>query len=403
MLLHVPTIFVALFLSCALFVVALTFTRPLLGSGAELRLWVRGTWLLLASFMALFSRTFLPEWIAVLLGNGLIFASLYMLSRALYRFILDREPPRWQLGLVGAGWVCIALVMHSPLPLRTMAISSLFAVQLASMVWLIATRGWHAEASLRTVGMTLGLASGALIIRVGNAMLHPEDYNGYFQTSLGNGLTYLASFLFPLGAGFGFVLANLERTAKRLDHLATHDSMTGCLNRSAFDALLGHALERVRREALPASLIVMDLDNFKQINDTRGHPMGDAVLSAFAQTMRERLRASDAFGRRGGDEFAVLLADTDTAQALSVAEVLRTTAEGLMIPTPDGEPLRITISLGVATATAEHNTSVERLHVEADRSLYAAKQGGRNRAVRQGSERRLRVVGTGTESAATHN
>jgi len=397
MMLHVPTIFVALFLSCALFAVALRFTRPLLGAGAELRLWERSNWMLLASFFALFSRTFLPEWMAILLGNGLIFVSLYMLSRALHHFVLQQNPPRWHLGLVAAGWVCTALVMGSPLPTRTIAISALYGVQLATMVWLIASRGWQAEASLRTVGVTLGLACAALILRVADALVHPEDFSGYFQTSLGNGLTYLASFLFPLGAGFGFVLANLERTAKRLDALATRDAMTGCLNRAAFDSLLGHTLERVRREALPASLIVMDLDNFKQINDTCGHPMGDTVLSTFAEALRARLRAGDAFGRRGGDEFAVLLADTDTAQALSVAEVLRTTAEALVIPTPDGGQLRITISLGVATATAEHNTSVERLHVEADRSLYAAKQGGRNRAARPGTERRLRVVSASTD------
>lgn len=393
MLLHVPTIFVALFLSCALFAVALRFTRPLLGAGEELRLWERSNWMLLASFIGLFSRTLVPEWIAILLGNGLIFVSLYMLSRALHHFVLQQEPPRWQLVMVPAGWAATALVMDSPLPARTIVISSLYAIQLFAMVWLIAGKGWQAEASMRTVGVTLGLACAALVIRVVNALLNPGDYNGYFQTSLGNGLTYLASFLFPLGAGFGFVLANLERTAKRLDRLATHDGMTDCLNRGAFDTLLANALERARRSHTPASLIVMDLDDFKQINDTRGHPTGDAALSAFAKAMQARLRAGDAFGRLGGDEFAVLLTDTDMAQAWSVAEVLRTTAEALVIPTPEGEPLRITVSLGVSTADGTHPATAESLHAQADKSLYAAKQGGRNRAVRHSSsEPRLRVV-----------
>lgn len=392
MLLHVPTIFISLFLSCALFAIALRFTRPLLGAGEELRLWERSNWLLLASFIGLFSRAFVPEWIAILLGNGLIFASLYMLSRALHHFVLQQEPPRWHLGMVLVGWACTALVMGSPLPVRTIVISCLYAVQLFAMAWLIVSKGWQAEASLRTVGVTLGLACAALVIRVVNAHLNPGDYNGYFQTSLGNGLTYLASFLFPLGAGFGFVLANLERTANRLDRLAAHDGMTDCLNRSAFDALLGNALERAQRSRTPASLIVMDLDDFKRINDTCGHPAGDAVLSAFARAMRARLRAGDAFGRLGGDEFAVLLTDTDMAQACSVAEVLRSTAEALVIPTPEGELLRITVSLGVSTADGEHPTTAQSLHGQADKSLYAAKQGGRNRAVRHSGEPRLRVV-----------
>jgi len=382
MLLHVPTIFVALFLSCALFVTALTFTRPLLGAGDELRLWVRSSWLLLASFIALFSRTFLPEWIAVLFGNGMVITSLYLMTRALHRFVLGQEPPRWHRGVMVAGWTATALVLGLPLSTRTIVISGMIAVQLASMIWLLAAHGWQRETSLRTVTVLLTLTCAALLIRLMNAVLHPEDFTGYFQTSLGNGITYLASFLFPLGAGYGFVLANLERTANRLDALAAHDSMTGCLNRGAFDTLLHHALERARRDAAPASLIVLDLDNFKQINDVHGHPTGDAVLSAFAQALRARLRSADAFGRLGGDEFAVLLVDTDIHRAQAVAEVLRTTAEALEISTPDGDSLRITVSMGVSTATPEQPVSAQTLHAQADKLLYAAKQAGRNRAMR---------------------
>jgi diguanylate cyclase (GGDEF)-like protein len=384
MQLHVPTIFVALFFSFVLFVAALTFTRPMLGSGVELRLWVRSVWVLLASFVALFSRTFLPEWFAVLTGNGLIFVSLSLMSEALHRFVLGKKPPRWHNSLMVLGWVGTAVVMNSPLPLRTVVISCLIAMQLAPMVWLMLTRGWQAETALRTVGVALALTWLALLLRVVNVIVRPEDYSGYFQTSLGNGVTYLASFLFPLGAGYGFVLANLERTAHRLDALAMHDSMTGCLNRGAFDAVLGNALQRVRRTAVPASLVVLDLDNFKHINDTRGHPAGDAVLIALAHTLRERLRATDALGRLGGDEFAVLLTDTDAGGAESMAEVLRGTAEGLEITMPGGGSQRITVSLGVATATPDGPSTVEALHAEADKSLYAAKQGGRNRAVRLG-------------------
>ena len=382
MLLHVPTIFVALFFSFALFVTALTFTRQLLGTGAELRLWVRSVWLLLASFVALFSRTFMPEWFAVLLGNGLVFASLYLMSQALHRFVLAQDAPRWHRSLVVLGWLGTAAVMSMPLPVRTVVISSLIVLQLSPMVWLMLTRGWHAETALRTVGVTLALTMLALLLRVANALLHAEDYAGYFQTSLGNGVTYLASFLFPLGAGYGFVLANLERTTHRLDALATHDSMTGCLNRGAFDTLMGNALQRARRDGHATSLVVLDLDNFKQINDTRGHPVGDAALTAFAHTLRERLRAADAFGRLGGDEFAVLLTDTGAGQALRMAELLRSAAEALEITLPSGERLRITVSIGVATATPESPLTSEALHAEADRSLYAAKRGGRNQAVR---------------------
>lgn len=375
MQLHVPTIFAALFSSFTLFVLALSFTRPTMGSGAELRLWVRSTWLLLAAFIALGSRAFLPEWLSVLAGNGLICASLFLMSQALHRFVLGHDAPRWHLALMFAGWAAIALVLGLPLRVRTLVISLFYVAQLLPMVWLIATRAWQAEAPLRTVAVTLGFTVVALLVRVGNALVRPEDFNGFFQTSLGNGLTYLASFLLPLGAGFGFVLANLERTARRLDALAAHDSMTGCLNRGAFDAVMANTLERARRTASPVSLMVLDLDDFKHINDTHGHPAGDAVLSAFAQAVRSRLRAADAFGRLGGDEFGVLLVDTDAAGARHVAETVRAAVESLDIALPGGEPVRVSASLGLATATG--HTPLGQLYAEADRALYAYKQGRR--------------------------
>ena len=382
MSLHVPTMFVALLLAFALFGVALAFARSLLRDQVELRIWGWGTWLLVGGFVFLSARVFVPEWVAVAFGNGLIFASLFLMNRALQRFVLQRDASRWQGGLMVASVIVTALIVALPLHLRISIISLLLAVQLVPMVLLIARHGWHAEASLRTVAITLALTAVALAIRAAHALLRPDEYAAFFQASLGNGLTYLTSFLFPLGAGFGFVLANLERLARGLGELATHDELTGCANRGVFQAMLQHALVRVQREPIAVSLIALDIDNFKQVNDVHGHQAGDAVLREFAGALRGRLRAADTFSRLGGEEFGVILTGTDSEGAMRVAEELRVAVEALEVPLADGRRLRITISLGVSTAASGRVPTPEEFFAEADRALYDAKRSGRNRVER---------------------
>ena len=381
MTLHVPTMFVALLLAFALFGVALAFARSLLRDQAELRLWGWSTWLLVAGFVALAARTVFAEWVAVLLGNGLVFASLFLMSHALHQFIVHRNAPPWQLGLLVGSLVCLGAIVSLPLPVRTSIVSMLVAAQLVPIVWLVVRRGWHGEPSLRTVAITFALTAAALVIRSAHALWRPDEYTGFFQASLGNGLTYFASFLFPLGAGFGFVLANLERLAGNLKELATHDALTGCTNRGLFQSVLQQALERARREFIPVSLIVLDIDNFKEVNDQHGHPAGDAVLRGVAAALQGRLRAADCFGRLGGEEFGVVMAGADASGAAKVAEDLRHTVEALEVPLAAGGRLRVTISLGVSTAAGTHLPTYEDLFAQADKALYEAKREGRNRVV----------------------
>jgi len=172
--------------------------------------------------------------------------------------------------------------------------------------------------------------------------------------------------------------------AQRLHDTATRDSLTGCASRSVFDTMFPHAIESARREAAALSLVVIDLDNFKQINDVHGHQTGDAVLRDFAQAVRVRLRAADVFARLGGEEFGVILPGTDAAGAMHVAEDLRATVQALEIPLPQGGPLRVTVSLGVSSAAVDRTLTPDDLFAQADSALYEAKRGGRNRAV-QGS------------------
>jgi diguanylate cyclase (GGDEF)-like protein len=170
------------------------------------------------------------------------------------------------------------------------------------------------------------------------------------------------------------VLANLRNLALAELRAAT-DALTGLPNRRAIDDHLKRLMAGAGRSLTPMSAILMDLDHFKDINDTYGHERGDEVLAALGAILRTELRGSDFAGRSGGEEFIVMLPDTDRAGALRVAEHLRQAMHSLTVP---GVSRAITASFGVSTYPddALDGDTLMRL---ADRALYAAKQGGRDR------------------------
>ena len=215
-MLSTSTLFVALFAAFALFGLTLAVARRSLPESPALGIWARGTWLMIAGFILVVSRVVGPAWLAIVGGNALVMAGLWFNAQALHRFIRDRAAPKLQTGLLVVGAATVVALVGQPLPLRTAAVSLLIAAQIAPMALLTLGQGWHAEPSLRTVGITLALTVLALVVRAIHATLSPEQYVDFFQGSLGNGLTYLASYLFPLGAGIGFVLANLERATRSM-------------------------------------------------------------------------------------------------------------------------------------------------------------------------------------------
>ena len=156
------------------------------------------------------------------------------------------------------------------------------------------------------------------------------------------------------------------------------DALTGCLNRRALESRLRADWRLAKRRGTHIALAAVDLDHFKQINDTRGHPVGDIVLQQLAGIMKSTARDTDAVARFGGDEFLILLPDTGWQGALTFAERLRRRVDDFTFG-PPGNPMTITISVGVALARGTDPISPEELLKEADRSLYKAKQQGRNR------------------------
>lgn len=180
-----------------------------------------------------------------------------------------------------------------------------------------------------------------------------------------------------LAAAFNAMAEKLEKNDAALQELATHDGLTGLYNHRAFYVLLEDEIARAQRSKQPVSLLLLDIDHFKRVNDTHGHQAGDAVLKGLGELLRRETRAIDRTCRYGGEEITVILPNTDFETAASAAERLRAAAEAHPFDVNTGAPLRITVSIGVASWPV-HADNALMLVAAADLALYAAKQNGRN-------------------------
>jgi diguanylate cyclase (GGDEF)-like protein/PAS domain S-box-containing protein len=177
------------------------------------------------------------------------------------------------------------------------------------------------------------------------------------------------------GKRIGYIAIRSNITdVKALEKMVTQDALTGVLNRREFDRRMAWQIEEAMRYGMALSLIYMDIDHFKQINDRYGHLVGDEVLKNFAQLISKRLRGSDSFARIGGEEFAIILPHTERSHAAEVAEALRKDIENSMF----NDVGRVTASFGVVQLDNTFDTSSTLLR-KADKALYDSKSAGRNR------------------------
>ena len=251
------------------------------------------------------------------------------------------------------------------------------------------------------LSLVLGVALSLVCLAAGLVMTHDTEDHHH---ALGIGDQFWALAFGTLVAGLVGQLVlnnraafrrerNLVRTAAQLrevsaelDRLARTDALTGIANRRAFFDVLGIEFRRSRRYARELSVLMLDLDHFKGVNDRWGHPFGDHVLRQTADVIAANVRESDLLGRYGGEEFALALPETGEQSALAVAEKLRAAIEAHEFRTPTtppaGEPaVRLTISIGVASLPIEDEQDEVELIGRADQALYEAKRTGRNRVV----------------------
>ena len=193
--------------------------------------------------------------------------------------------------------------------------------------------------------------------------------------------------LFQL-VGFGFVTVGIIKWIKfdedikgKLIEVASIDDLTNIMNRRIFDIEFKREFANTKRHNRALSLIMIDIDHFKKVNDTYGHFFGDLILKMFALEVSQILRAGDYFGRFGGDEFCILLPQTNSDTALMVAEKIRNLVKNISIKTDKSE-IGVTASLGIAGYRPEYY-DISQILENADKALYLAKQSGRDRSVKE--------------------
>lgn len=189
-------------------------------------------------------------------------------------------------------------------------------------------------------------------------------------------ITFLLLFISTIVSSIGFMVLTKEETDQELIIAATTDALTGALNRRSFFDKSTEILNLAIRRSLATSIIMLDIDHFKRINDTYGHQQGDAVLKSFVKTIRHQIRPYDIFARIGGEEFALLILE-DNAGANTVADRIRLSIQELIVD-PN---IRVTTSVGIKTFTPKDPNDINDAMRECDNALYKAKENGRNRVV----------------------
>jgi diguanylate cyclase (GGDEF)-like protein len=266
-----------------------------------------------------------------------------------------------------SGTTMLALTHQSLLHDRLMAPASPLVNGLLALLAAVALAAASLMSDPRRIAFMLGGALVALFIAF--AVLTGADLVVHLAFSLG---TLVIGGLLLGVRNF----QRLRQSRDQMERMASTDALTGLLLRRSFLERFQAEVGRAQRENSPLSIAILDLDHFKRVNDTYGHPVGDLVLKVFAQTLRDQLRGSDIAGRWGGEEFVVLLPDTPVDAAVGVLERVRLAIAEKTFPAP-ADNLRVTMSAGVVLFNGSI-TDPEAIVGMADTALYTAKESGRN-------------------------
>ena len=310
------------------------------------------------------------------LGNTLLVAgatSVWCASRSLR----TRRTPWWQTLLAPAATLAASALDHPAT--NDWSGGPVFLAMMALMIGLASRELWLPRPGDSRIYRPLAVASGLLSAYYFGrwlAFLAEGPSGPVFLTYFGSAPTTLLTMALLVLVSFSMTALSHEQLTKDLSDRANRDGLTGVLNRTTFLNLATEDLARLRLRPATATLILADLDNFKDVNDSYGHPTGDEVLQDFAASCTDRIRSTDLVGRYGGEEFIIFLPGADPERAESLTQEIshhfasRSTARNIRYPT---------VSYGIASNKAG-TADLREMIASADSALYRAKTAGRNRA-----------------------
>lgn len=361
----------SLLMAVVLFFLRRNYPRSIKGLGE----WAAAPAVLFVATLLFGARGAIPDLLSMVAANLLLLGGTTLLYFGSQRFF-GLQPA---LGLWGG------LMLATLLPLAWFALlEPHHGVRVALIATFMSALAFvHARLILRRGPRTFSTyfaGTALLMLAVTQALrlvaaFDLPAHDDIFDNSSPGQAAYVSVYAFSiLMATIGMVLMATDKLRAEFEHLASHDSLTGALTRRALIEACEQELERSRRKGRAMSLLMLDLDHFKAINDAHGHLAGDRVLIDFVAGVTALLRRPDRFGRFGGEEFVALLPETSLEEALVVAERVR--AE---VASAGGQPA-CTVSIGAATSRADE-ASVDTLLARADSALYQAKAAGRNRVM----------------------
>ena len=348
--------------------------------GVRLLSWALACALIAVVLLSL--RPYAPAWVTILLANETLFAcTLLLYCAAADTFSASVPFLPWGIGLAlvalaGNAWFTYA---HDQLEPRILIISGTHAIYAAAIANLLrkhisAEKKHLAPATLRSLAAALAWSQVLVTVlqfaRCARTVSHPPSeilYLDIYQA----GFTYLIM-LVNIATGCGLIWLAVCLHRRELQRLAQTDDLTGLFNRRAFEEILSREMRRSAHDGRLTAVLMLDIDHFKQVNDSHGHHAGDQVVQRVSDALREAMRPSDVLARYGGDEFVMLLREVTEAQAQEIAWRLSENVSSLG-DLPGG---RLTVSIGAAAGLP--GDTVDHLLRRCDKAMYRSKRGGRN-------------------------
>jgi diguanylate cyclase (GGDEF)-like protein len=407
--LHIPTLSLAVVLVSAILalVVGLVAER---GQRDGMVLWAAGLWAHTLAHGLFGLRGVLDQSLSIVLGNTLLSTSLALVGESLYQFY-GRRPHRLLLWApVVTTLLSGVVLLHAP-PARVLVGTAIYAVQVVLLLeMLVRSRAGTAGRGQDLVILSWVLVLPLLALRAIAAWRRHDALADLSATSLTLGLIFTIVLSGALLGTLGFVLMTRERADRHIRQMAMFDELTGLASRRSVLEALAQQVASARRSGQALTVLMLDIDHFKRVNDQYGHLTGDAALRHVAATLRARLRRQDLLGRFGGEEFLAILPATAAAEGgLVLAETVRAALAAAPAGAIGEGGLALTVSVGVAEVAPQAATSTEAVLRAADLAMYRAKLGGRNRVelaqaedyVGGSPDQRMRMPGTAPGQGST--
>lgn len=380
-MLSVPTlwtVFIINFLALGLIWAYVAHSYPAFGAA---RFWTASAFVAAAGAACAMLRVMTTDSLLPLLAAG----TLMVFAAGLAAMGIERfygKPAGWRSTLLTTVSVLAGLAVFifacNSMPMRIVVYTAAQITPfLLTLKLLMSPANGRVNPGARLAGIVASAIVGIYLLRLVGALLLPGEFT-FVRFNAGQSLVILLLVFLSMALNFGFLLMAIDRLRSEVADLALLDDLTGVGNRRHLLQRLTEECTRSERNNEAFSLLVIDLDGFKGINDTHGHAAGDACLQHFTLIAQTRLRPGDMLARTGGDEFCIVLPSSTLREGAMIArrllEVCRLDAEQCT-----GNDIPIAVSIGVAQWSREIGTRPDRLLAIADHALYDAKKGGKNR------------------------